>query len=112
MTNNGRPTPRPRLRFGVFMPPMHPTNEDPTLAIGRDLELMELLDGLGYAEAWIGEHHSGGWEIHGSPEIFIAAAAQRTKHIRFGTASCRPLITTPIWSPSGSVSLIISPAGD
>lgn len=40
--------PRPRIRFGVFMPPMHPTNEDPTLAIHRDLELMEYLDELGY----------------------------------------------------------------
>ena len=90
-----RPEPRPRLRFGIFMPPMHPTNEDPTLAIGRDLELMELLDNLGYAEAWIGEHHSGGWEVHGSPEIFIAAAAQRTKRIRFGTG----VISTPYHHP-------------
>ena len=90
-----RREPRPRLRFGIFMPPMHPTNEDPTLAIGRDLELMELLDDLGYAEAWIGEHHSGGWEVHGSPEIFIAAAAQRTKRIRFGTG----VISTPYHHP-------------
>lgn len=90
-----RTEPRPRLRFGIFMPPMHPTNEDPTLAVGRDLELMELLDNLGYAEAWIGEHHSGGWEVHGSPEIFIAAAAQRTKHIRFGTG----VISTPYHHP-------------
>ena len=82
MTNDGR---RKRIRFGVFMPPMHPTNEDPTLSLERDFELMEWLDTLGYDEAWIGEHHSGGWEIHGSPELFIAAAAQRTKHIKFGT---------------------------
>jgi len=56
---------------------------------------MELLDNLGYAEAWIGEHHSGGWEVHGSPEIFIAAAAQRTKRIRFGTG----VISTPYHHP-------------
>ena len=86
---------RPRIRFGIFMPPMHPTNEDPTLAIHRDFELMELLDNLGYDEAWIGEHHSGGWEIHGSPEVFIAAAAQRTKFIKFGTG----VVSTPYHHP-------------
>lgn len=90
-----RPQPRPRIRFGVFMPPMHPTNEDPTLAIQRDLELMELLDELGYDEAWIGEHHSGGWEIHGSPELFIAVAAQRTRQICFGTG----VVSTPYHHP-------------
>ena len=87
--------PRPRIRFGVFMPPMHPTNEDPTLAIHRDLDLMAYLDELGYDEAWIGEHHSGGWEIHGSPELFIAAAAQHTKFIKFGTG----VVSTPYHHP-------------
>ena len=43
------------------------------------------LDRLNYHEAWIGEHHSGGFELIASPEMFIAAAAQRTKHIRLGT---------------------------
>jgi len=49
------------------------------------MALVEHLDQLGYDEAWIGEHHSGGFEIIASPEIFIAAAAQRTRHIRLGT---------------------------
>jgi len=73
------------LRFGVFLPPMHKTGVNPTLALQRDLELMEHLDRLGYAEAWIGEHHSAGSELIASPEVFIAAAAQRTTHIRLGT---------------------------
>ena len=75
----------PRMRFGIFLAPFHRVGENPTLAIERDLELVEWLDTLGYDEAWIGEHHSGGWETIGSPEIFIAAAAQRTRHIRLGT---------------------------
>ena len=62
-----------------------PTNENPTLAFERDLELLEWLDALGYDEAFIGEHHSAGWETIASPEVFIAAAAQRTRYIRFGT---------------------------
>jgi limonene 1,2-monooxygenase len=74
-----------KLRFGAFIAPFHPLDENPTQAIERDLELVQLMDRLGYEEAWIGEHHSAGFEIIASPEVFIAAAAERTKHIRLGT---------------------------
>lgn len=73
------------LRTGIFLAPFHPLDEDPTEALHRDLTLVELLDRLGYEEAWIGEHHSAGFEIIASPELFIAAAAERTKRIRLGT---------------------------
>ena len=49
-----------KLRFGAFIAPFHPTDENPTLAIERDLELVQWMDTLGYEEAWIGEHHSAG----------------------------------------------------
>jgi limonene 1,2-monooxygenase len=74
-----------KLRNGIFLAPFHPVDEDPTLCIQRDLELVEHLDRLGYDEAWIGEHHSAGYEIIASPELFIAAAAERTKRIKLGT---------------------------
>ena len=74
-----------RLRFGAFIPPHSPPDENPILALEHDMELVEWLDKLNYDEAWIGEHHSGGWEITASPELFIAAAAQRTRTIRLGT---------------------------
>jgi limonene 1,2-monooxygenase len=74
-----------RLRFGAFIAPFHPVDENPTLAIERDLELVQWLDTLAYEEAWIGEHHSAGYEVIASPEVFIAAAAERTRHIRLGT---------------------------
>lgn len=67
------------------MPPMHRTGVNPTLALHRDLELLVHLDRLGYHEAWIGEHHSAGSELIASPEVMIAAAAERTKHIKLGT---------------------------
>ena len=73
------------LRFGIFLAPQHQPQGNPTLALQRDLELIELLDRLGYDEAWIGEHHSAGSEIIASPEVFIAAAAERTQRIRLGT---------------------------
>jgi limonene 1,2-monooxygenase len=73
------------MRFGLFMAPFHPTGQNPTLALERDLQLLEHLDRLGFSEAWIGEHHSGGYEIIASPEVFMAAAAQRTKCLRLGS---------------------------
>ena len=73
------------MTFGIFLAPFHRLGENPTLAINRDYELLEWLDWLGYDEAWIGEHHSAGWELIASPEMFIAAAAERTKHIRLGS---------------------------
>jgi limonene 1,2-monooxygenase len=78
------PAPWP-LRFGAFYAPFHPVGQSPTLALEYDLERVEALDRLGFDEAWFGEHHSGGYELIGCPEIFIAAAAQRTKHIKLGT---------------------------
>jgi len=73
------------LRFGIFLAPFHRPDQDPTQALHRDLELIERLDDLGFEEAWIGEHHSGGWEIIADPTVFIAHAAARTRHIRLGT---------------------------
>ncbi len=73
------------LHFGIFMAPFHPTGQNPTFALERDLDLVVHLDKLGFDEAWIGEHHSAGYEIISSPELFIATVAERTKHIRLGT---------------------------
>jgi limonene 1,2-monooxygenase len=73
------------LRFGIFLAPFHPVGQSPTLALERDLQLIEHLDRLGFDEAWIGEHHSAGYEIIASPEVFIATAAARTNTIRLGT---------------------------
>src|ERR671923_2165997 len=73
------------MKFGIFLAPFHRLGENPTLAMNRDMELIEWMDYLGYDEVWIGEHHSAGWEIIASPEVFIAAAAARTRSIRLGT---------------------------
>lgn len=73
------------MKFGVFLQPVHHISEHPTLALERDLELVTRLDRLGYDEAWIGEHHSTGWENIAAPEVFIAAAAEHTRHIGLGT---------------------------
>ena len=73
------------MKFGIFLAPFHRRGDNPTLAMARDIEMLEWLDQLGYDEAWIGEHHSAGWEIIASPELIIAAAAERTRHICLGS---------------------------
>jgi limonene 1,2-monooxygenase len=83
------------MRFGSFIAPVLPLGENPTLQIRREIELIEHLDRLGFNEVWVGEHHSGGAEIIASPEILLAAAAERTRHIRLGTG----VITLPYHHP-------------
>lgn len=73
------------MRFGVILFPLNPVGQSPTVALEKDLELIQWMDRWNFDEAWVGEHHSGGFELIGSPEVFIAFAAERTKHIRLGT---------------------------
>ena len=87
----------PRLRFGIFLAPFHKPGVNPTLALQTDLELVQWLDRCGYDEAWFGEHHSAGSEISASPEIFIATAAERTKHIKLGTGVVSLSYHNPLW---------------
>lgn len=74
-----------RMKFGAFLAPHHPIGEHPTLQFRSDLDLVERLDKLGYDEFWCGEHHSTGWEVIASPEMFLAAAGERTHRIKLGT---------------------------
>ena len=76
---------RTKLKFGAFNPPHHPPDEHPTLQLRRDLDFAVHLDRLGFDEFWCGEHHSSGWGMIGSPELFLAAAGERTQRIRLGT---------------------------
>jgi limonene 1,2-monooxygenase len=74
-----------RLKFGTFLAPHHPVGENPALQFRRDLAFCEHLDRLGFDEFWCGEHHSSGWEMIASPEMFLAAAGERTHRIMLGT---------------------------
>src|SRR5882762_8216057 len=80
------------------MAPFHsPVGQDPTSAYERDLDIIKLLDKLGYDEAWIGEHHSCGHEIIPDPMIFIAHAANHTRHIKLGTGVVSLPYHNPLW---------------
>ena len=73
------------MKFGTFLAPHHPIGENPLLQLQSDLEFAKHLDHLGFDEFWCGEHHSTGWEVIASPELFLAAAAERTHRIKLGT---------------------------
>ncbi len=86
-----------RMRFGMFLAPFHKPGINPTLALEQDLELIQWLDRCGYDEAWLGEHHSAGSEISASPELLMAVAAERTKHIKLGTGVVSLSYHNPLW---------------
>jgi alkanesulfonate monooxygenase SsuD/methylene tetrahydromethanopterin reductase-like flavin-dependent oxidoreductase (luciferase family) len=80
-----------RMRFGYFMMPVHVPGSDVSVTLESDLAQVERLDELGFDEAWIGEHFTAEWENIPAPDIFIAAALQRTTTIALGTGvSCLP----------------------
>lgn len=74
------------MKFSLFMQPCHNPRENPTLAFQRDIGLIHYADKLGYNEALIGEHHSGGWETMPAPEMALAMAAAKAHRIRLGTS--------------------------
>ena len=84
-----------RLGFGAFLAPHHPIGENPMLQFRRDIEFVQHLDELGYDEFWCGEHHSSGWEMIASPEMFLAAAGEHTKRIKLATG----VISLPYHNP-------------
>jgi limonene 1,2-monooxygenase len=87
-----------KMRFGIFMAPFHaPAGQNPTYGFARDIETLRLLDELGYDEAWIGEHHSGGVETIPDPAVFIAHAGALTKHIKLGTGVISLPYHNPLW---------------
>jgi alkanesulfonate monooxygenase SsuD/methylene tetrahydromethanopterin reductase-like flavin-dependent oxidoreductase (luciferase family) len=76
------------MKFGIFyelqLPrPWTPSSEHHL--VQNALAQIELADRLGYDYAWMVEHHFLEEYSHSSaPEVFLAAASQRTKRIRLG----------------------------
>ena len=79
------------MQVGFFTMPLHPPGSDITQTLDDDLHQIEVLDRLGYAEAWIGEHFTTVWENIPAPDLFIANALARTSDIKLGTGvTCMP----------------------
>jgi alkanesulfonate monooxygenase SsuD/methylene tetrahydromethanopterin reductase-like flavin-dependent oxidoreductase (luciferase family) len=76
------------MRFGLFYEHQLPrpwTEHSEETLIHHALEQIELADRLGFHSVWEVEHHFLEEYSHSSaPEVFLAAASQRTKNIRLG----------------------------
>jgi alkanesulfonate monooxygenase SsuD/methylene tetrahydromethanopterin reductase-like flavin-dependent oxidoreductase (luciferase family) len=76
------------MKFGIFYEMQLPKPWGPTSEYDifqQSLEQVELADALGYDYVWAVEHHFLEEYSHSSaPEVFLAAASQRTKNIRLG----------------------------
>ncbi|MGH7779338.1 MAG: LLM class flavin-dependent oxidoreductase [Candidatus Binataceae bacterium] len=89
------------MKFGIFyehsvQKPW--TRESELRAYHQALEQIELADELGFDQVWEVEHHFLEEYSHSSaPEVFLAAAAARTKRIRIGQgiAVCLPPMNHP-----------------
>ena len=87
-----------KTRFGIFMPPFNaPATQNATSSLRRNIETIQLLDDLGYDEAWIGEHHSGGTEIIAEPIQFMCHVGALTKHIKLGPGVVSLPYHNPLW---------------
>jgi len=72
------------VQIGAFLMPSHSPDTGIRRGQLRDLDELERLDALGFAEAWIGEHFPAAWEPCPAPDLLIAQALQRTERIRLG----------------------------
>ncbi len=69
------------MELGFFTMPLHPPGTDYTQGLDADLEQIVTLDGLGFREAWIGEHFTSVWENIPAPDLLIASAIHQTENI-------------------------------
>ena len=56
------------MKFGIFLAPFHRVGENPTLAIDRDMELIEWFDHLGYDEVWFMARTTGAADAGPAPD--------------------------------------------
>ena len=70
------------MKAGVFMMPSHPPERSFYDGHQWDLDHLELVDQLGFNEAWLGEHFTAPWEPNPAPDLLIAQGLQRTQNIK------------------------------
>lgn len=86
------------MQLGYFTMPSHPPERGLKAGHDWDLQTLRWLDELGFAEAWIGEHHTAPWEPHPAPDLLIAQALlQPSGCASDRAASCCRTITPLNW---------------
>jgi alkanesulfonate monooxygenase SsuD/methylene tetrahydromethanopterin reductase-like flavin-dependent oxidoreductase (luciferase family) len=77
---------RQRMKWGVFSLSQYPDQAGRVEGLEADMKLFELAEALGYDTVWIAEHLFSTYGIVTSTQVLAAAAAQRLKRVRIGTA--------------------------
>src|SRR6185312_12438083 len=72
------------MELGLFTMPSHPPERSLYDGQQWDLQVLRWADELGFAEAWIGEHHTAPWEPNPTPDLLVAQALLQTKSMRIG----------------------------
>ena len=75
------------MEIGLFCPTFHKPRRTVKESTAWDLEILRWADELGFAEAWLGEHYTLGWEPLPAPDLLIATALAQTEHLRLGPAA-------------------------
>lgn len=70
------------MNVGLFLMPSHPPERSLYDATQWDLDVIQWADELGLSEVWVGEHFTSPWEPIPAPDLLIAQALMRTKHIK------------------------------
>ncbi len=73
------------MELSYFMMPIHHKDKDYHTSLAEDIEAIEFADKLGFAEAWVGEHHCSAVEPITSPLMFMANLIARTRQIKLAT---------------------------
>ena len=86
------------MEFGVqFFPDVKPTEKSARDYFADALDIAEEAEGLGFTHTGIVEHYFhyyGGYSPN--PMLFLAAASQRTKHMRLVTGAVLPVFNHPL----------------
>jgi natural product biosynthesis luciferase-like monooxygenase protein len=73
------------MEFGMLHLFENPINKTEREIIKEQMELMTAAESMGFDSTWPAEHHFSEYGFCGSPQLTLAAIAERTSRIRLGT---------------------------
>jgi natural product biosynthesis luciferase-like monooxygenase protein len=73
------------MEFGMLHLFENPVNKTEREIIKEQMELMMAAESMGFDSTWPAEHHFSEYGFCGSPQLTLAAIAERTSRIRLGT---------------------------
>ena len=84
------------LRLGYFAMPMHPLGRTWAATLAEDREAVIIADGLGFHDAFIGEHLTDRYETIVNSLLFLATLIPETTNIKLATGTTNLSHTHPV----------------